>query len=235
MYSRTSGWGRIRKLSAFRPSITKSVSNAGSIIPSVDAAATDVLSPAVMAVRMPGLGHPLQEIFAEFPSMAVWDAICSTHLSLGTVRASRNGLTPRLTWNLHPDDVRILARSLFVLSEIFFAAGATRIVPGVNGLPEIMHSMDDAELFRTHPIKASDLVSGGNHAFCTTRMHGDSAQGVVDGTDDMRPGEAFAVRPFPHSTANLGGQDNVLAVSACRHPAADDLLGDAPRIAIHPA
>lgn len=136
--------------------------------------------PAVMAVRMPGFGHPLQEIFADFPSMAVWDAIGSTHLSLGTVRANRRGMSPRLTWNLHPDDVRILARALFVLSEIFFAAGATRILPGVNGLPEIMHSLDDAELLRTHPIKASDLVSGGNHAFCTTRMHGDPAQGVVD-------------------------------------------------------
>jgi choline dehydrogenase-like flavoprotein len=81
---------------------------------------------------------------------------------------------------MHPDDVRILARSLWTLAEIFFAAGATKIIPGVNGLPEIFHSRAEAEALRTHPIKPSDLVCGGNHAFCTTRMHGDPARGVVD-------------------------------------------------------
>ena len=136
--------------------------------------------PALLAVRMPGFGHPLQQIFSEFPHLAVWDAIASTHKSLGRVRARRRGLDPNLTWNMHPDDVRILARSLWTLAEIFFAAGATKIIPGVNGLPEIFHSRAEAEALRTHPIKPSDLVCGGNHAFCTTRMHGDPARGVVD-------------------------------------------------------
>jgi len=136
--------------------------------------------PAVMAVRMPGLGHPLQEIFANFPKMAVWDAIASTHKSLGRVRARRRGLDPVLTWHMHPDDVSILTRSLFVLTEIFFAAGATRVTPGVAGIPDVFYARDEAEILRTHPIRASDLVCGGNHAFCTTRMHGDPKRGVVD-------------------------------------------------------
>jgi choline dehydrogenase-like flavoprotein len=136
--------------------------------------------PAVIAVRAPGFGHPLQQIFAEFPHMAVWDAIASTHKSLGTVRAKRRGMDPVLTWNMHPDDMRIVARALWVLSEIFFAAGATKITPGVNGIPEIVYSLKEAEALRTHPIRSSDLVAGGNHAFCTTRMHGDPARGVVD-------------------------------------------------------
>lgn len=136
--------------------------------------------PSVIAVRMPGFGHPLQQMFAELPTMAVWDAIASTHRSLGSVRPRRRGLDPVLTWHLHPDDVGILARALWVLAEIFFAAGATRIVPGVNGLPEILHSREEAEVLRRHPIRAGDLVCGGNHAFCTTRMHGDPTRGVVD-------------------------------------------------------
>jgi choline dehydrogenase-like flavoprotein len=136
--------------------------------------------PALLAVRMPGFGRPLQELFAEFPRMAVWDAIASTHKSLGTVRAKRRGLDPVLTWHMHPDDVRILARALYVLAEIFFAAGAQKIMPGVNGLPQIMRSLGEAEVLRTHPIRARDLVCGGNHAFCTTRMHGDPTRGVVD-------------------------------------------------------
>ncbi len=136
--------------------------------------------PAVMAVRMPGFGHPLQEIFADFPNMAVWDAIASTHKSLGRVRARRGTLDPALTWHMHPDDVPILKRALFVLTEIYFAAGATKVTPGVNGVPEILYSRDEADVLLNHPIQASDLVCGGNHAFCTTRMHGDPARGVVD-------------------------------------------------------
>jgi choline dehydrogenase-like flavoprotein len=136
--------------------------------------------PALIAVRMPGFGRPLQDVFAEFPKMAVWDAIASTHKSLGTVRAKRRGLDPLLTWHMHPDDVRILARALFVLAEIFFAAGAEKVLPGVNGIPAVLRSLADAEVLRTHPIRATDLVSGGNHAFCTTRMHGDPTRGVVD-------------------------------------------------------
>ena len=89
-------------------------------------------------------------------------------------------MNPVLTWHMHPDDVRILARSLWVLAEVFFAAGADRIMPGVSGLPDWMHSLDEAELLRTHPIRPRDLVCGGNHVFCTTRMHGDPKHGVVD-------------------------------------------------------
>ncbi len=136
--------------------------------------------PAMMAVRMPGFGHPLLKVFSEFPHMAVWDAIASTHKSLGRVKAARRGMDPVLTWRMHPDDVQILKRALFVLSEIFFAAGASRILPGVSGVPEVMHSLEEAQTLRSHPIKPNDLVSGGNHAFCTTRMHGDPSRGVVD-------------------------------------------------------
>jgi choline dehydrogenase-like flavoprotein len=67
-----------------------------------------------------------------------------------------------------------------VLAQIFFAAGAESVFPGVHGLPEQLRSRDDAEILRTHEIRPGDLVLGGNHAFCTTRMHGDPAQGVVD-------------------------------------------------------
>ena len=136
--------------------------------------------PAVAAVRMPGFGKALLERFNDLPYLANWDAIGSAHRSLGTVRPKRQGLEPILRWHMHPEDVRILARALWVIAEIFFAAGARKIVPGVIGLPAEMHSLDEARLLQTHPIRARDLVSAGNHAFCTTRMHGDSSLGVVD-------------------------------------------------------
>ncbi|MGH0036702.1 MAG: GMC family oxidoreductase N-terminal domain-containing protein [Myxococcota bacterium] len=137
--------------------------------------------PAVIAVRSPGFGHELQERFAELPRMAVWDAIGSTHRSLGSVRARRgSSLDPILTWQLDPADLEILKKALVVLSEIFFAAGAQKVVPGVQRQAHEMHSLAETQRLLGPEVKHHDLVFGGNHAFCTTRMHGDPKRGVVD-------------------------------------------------------
>jgi choline dehydrogenase-like flavoprotein len=135
--------------------------------------------PAVFAVRLPGFGLELKQRLAEIPRAAVWDAIGSCNRSLGTVRARRRGMDPVLTWNFHPEDVQILKHALWVLAEIFFAAGAQKILPGVGRLPDEMHSLEEAEVLRSHELRANDLTCGGNHAFSSTRMHGDPAKGVV--------------------------------------------------------
>lgn len=137
--------------------------------------------PAVLAARMPGFGHDLLGRFAELPQMAVWDAIGSANRSLGTVKARARSMDPQLSYHLHPKDLEMLVRSLFVLCEIFFAAGAVKVAPGVlHGVAAELHSLGEAEVLREHPIRANDLMIGGNHAFCTTRMHGDPERGVVD-------------------------------------------------------
>jgi choline dehydrogenase-like flavoprotein len=136
--------------------------------------------PAVLVVRMPGSGEVLKRRLALLPYAAIWDAIGSCNRSLGRVRARRRGLDPKLVWHLHPDDVPVLAKALWALVEVFFAAGADRVIPGVYGIPEELHSLREAEILRTHPLKPMDIVTGGNHAFCTTRMHGDPRRGVVD-------------------------------------------------------
>jgi choline dehydrogenase-like flavoprotein len=136
--------------------------------------------PGVIAVRTPGFGHELLEHFSEFPRLAVFDAIASTHRSLGTVKARFRGLDPALRWQLDPSDVGVLGRALQVLSQIFWAAGAEKLLPGVRGIPDVLHSKEEAEILRTHKLRGSELVLGANHVFCTTRMHGDPKKGVVD-------------------------------------------------------
>ena len=89
-------------------------------------------------------------------------------------------MNPVIRWQLHPEDLKIMLRSIHVLAEIFFAAGAEKILPGVHGLPNEMHSPEEAEVLRDHPIRPGDLVTASSHVFCTTRMHGDPGQGVVD-------------------------------------------------------
>jgi choline dehydrogenase-like flavoprotein len=136
--------------------------------------------PAVLAVRMPGSGLALKQRLALAPHSAVWDGIASCNRSLGSVRARGRGLDPKLTWNFHPDDVPILAHALHTLARIFFAAGAKFVIPGVHGIADELHSLAEAEVLRKRAFRATEFVTASNHAFCTTRMHGDPRRGVVD-------------------------------------------------------
>ncbi len=137
-------------------------------------------APAALAVRLPGLGHELLDRFSQFGRMAVWDAISSTHQSVGSVRARFDSMDPAMSWRLHPEDAKLMARSIHALAQIFFAAGAEKILPGVHGLPDEMSSSEEAERLLQHPVRPTDLVIASSHVFCTTRMHGDADKGVVD-------------------------------------------------------
>ncbi len=136
--------------------------------------------PSVLAVRLPGSGMAFKNRLADFARSAIWDAIATCNRSIGRVRTRSRSMNPSLAWRLHPEDVRILTKALWTLSEIFFAAGARSVVSGVNGIPDEFFSLDEARMLTEHPLRDRDLVIGGNHAFCTTRMHGNPARGVVD-------------------------------------------------------
>lgn len=136
--------------------------------------------PGVLAVRMPGFGRELERRLAEIPYSATFDAIASCNRSLGRATPRRGSLDPSLSYQLHPEDVRILERALWVLVDLCFAAGARKVLPGVHGLPEEIDSLDEARGLQGRTLRANAFLSAGNHAFCTTRMHGDPRQGVVD-------------------------------------------------------
>ncbi|MDH5307339.1 MAG: GMC family oxidoreductase, partial [Myxococcales bacterium] len=136
--------------------------------------------PALLAMRMPGSGRALKRRFEDIPRAAIWDAIGTCHASLGRVLPRRGSLDPRLAWRLDPGDLALLVRAISVLTEIFFAAGARSVLPGLHGIDAEIRSLDQARRLLARTFAPGDLVLGGNHAFCTTRMHGDPARGVVD-------------------------------------------------------
>lgn len=136
--------------------------------------------PPLLAIRFPGIGADLQARLAELPQIAIFDAIASANRSLGRVRKRFRSLEPVLEWRLHPDDAQILRRALHVIAQIFFAAGAEKILPGVGGIADVIRSVEEAAILDSSAVKPSGLVMGGNHVFCTTRMHGDPTRGVVD-------------------------------------------------------
>jgi choline dehydrogenase-like flavoprotein len=136
--------------------------------------------PGVLAVRMPGSGHAFKRALLDMRHAAVWDAIASCPRSTGRVRERGATLQPRMRWHFHPEDARRLGRAVWALAQIFFAAGARKIVPGVAGLPAEMHSLDEARVLERHVPGADELVCASTHVFGTTRMHGDPRRGVVD-------------------------------------------------------
>ena len=136
--------------------------------------------PGVLAVRMPGLGHAFQRAILDMRYASVFDGILSCRNSAGRVRERGASLEPAMSWRFHPDDAAVLGKAIWHMAEIFFAAGATRILPGVSGLPDEMHSLAEAEVLRTNRLTPSQTVVASTHVFGTTRMHGDPSRGVVD-------------------------------------------------------
>ena len=136
--------------------------------------------PGVLAVRLPGFGHAFQQELIDMRYATVFDAIASCDLSQGRVRERGKSLQPDMRWSFHPDDAAILAHAVWVMTEIFFAAGARKVVPGVAGHPDEMYSLAEAEVLRKKPPRAGDMVCASTHVFGTARMHGDPRHGVVD-------------------------------------------------------
>ncbi len=91
----------------------------------------------------------------------------------GALSRPRSG--DALEWRLHPDDAVILRRALQVIAQIFFAAGAEKILPGVSGLPDVISngrgSSDPAipSEARLRPSDGRSITSSARRACTETR------------------------------------------------------------------
>lgn len=136
--------------------------------------------PAVLAARLPGLGRDYQKHLIDYDRLAPFDVIIAADRSSGRVRAKRRSWDPDIAFDFHPEDVKLIQRGIGVLADICWASGATAILPGLHGVPEILESRADSEILRTMKLKGSDTIAAANHAFGTTRMSKDPKRGVVD-------------------------------------------------------
>jgi choline dehydrogenase-like flavoprotein len=136
--------------------------------------------PAVLAARFPGFGHDFQRHLTTYNRMAPFDVIIAAERSRGTVRPRRGSLDPEIRFDFAQQDVELIQRGLGILSDICWAAGATAIMPGLHGVPDLITSKEEAEILRTKRLSAKDMVAAANHAFGTTRMARRPEDGVVD-------------------------------------------------------
>jgi choline dehydrogenase-like flavoprotein len=136
--------------------------------------------PAVLAARLPGLGAAYQGHLLQYDRMAPFDVIIAADRSSGEVSAKRGSFEPDLRFDFDDEDVRLIQRGLGILSDICWASGAKAILPGLHGVPEVLHSKKESEILRTMKLRGSDTITAANHAFGTTRMSRSPDQGVVD-------------------------------------------------------
>jgi choline dehydrogenase-like flavoprotein len=134
----------------------------------------------VLAARMPGLGHDYQKHLLDYRRMAPFDVIVAAERSSGAVRPRGRTWEPDLTFTWAQEDVDLIQKGIGILSDICWAAGATHILPGLHGVPEILRSKEEAEIIRTKKLRGSDSIAAANHAFGTTRMSRRPEDGVVD-------------------------------------------------------
>lgn len=136
--------------------------------------------PALMAFRMPSIGARLKRQLQRYRNMATWDAWVSGEDSVGSVRVIPGAPRTSIRYDLGAGDLRRLQQATATLAEMFFAAGATKVYPGIHGLPQVLRSVDDIALIRGARIDHHDVPSGSNHVFGTMPMGGDPARSATD-------------------------------------------------------
>lgn len=136
--------------------------------------------PAILAVRLAGIGHEYKRNLLNINHMAPFDVITATEYSYGKVRAKYFGWEPSISFHLHKKDMAVIQRGLGILSDICWASGAQAVLPGVHGIPDVLHSKQEADILKTKLLKPTDPIIGSNHAFGSTRMSKHPRDGVVN-------------------------------------------------------
>ena len=157
--------------------------------------------PAMEAPVLPGVGTAHKAIMARYTRLGSFGALISDE-SAGRVRAGR-GRFPRVTYQLGAADARKLGRAVGLTAEIFFAAGAREVYPGIHSRP-VLRSIDEARALQRTERPAADFEMMAFHPQGTARMGEDPKQAVTDSFGRV------------HGTAGLWVGDASLFPSSCK-------------------
>lgn len=142
--------------------------------------------PALLAVRLPGFGAELKEHLNQLRYSAFWDAFFALKHSKGSVRAKKGkSMNPSVKYHISPADMPQIKEGLVTLAELFFAAGATKIIPGIYGVPPVMEARDGVDVLRNADLRPEHVVLAATHLFSSTRMGPDAGNSVVDEAGQM--------------------------------------------------
>jgi len=141
------------------------------------------------ATALTTVGPRYSELMSRYANLALFGYMIRD-TSRGRVRPRPGGGQggPTLFYNLNRHDTARMQRAMEILCEVYLAAGARVVVPGVTGAPEI-RSREDLDRFKAKRWEASRFEVTAYHPLGTARMAASPAQGFV-GPDH----ESFSVR-----------------------------------------
>ncbi|MFB6264726.1 MAG: GMC family oxidoreductase [Bradymonadaceae bacterium] len=134
--------------------------------------------PAFAATKTDAVGTRLAEDITDLEHWANWavEIAADAH---GSVRSAGPADT-RIEYELTDDDMRKIRRGVAIMSELFLAAGADFIAPGVHGWTDRIESPEDLEGFEEEgPLERAHYDFIVSHMFGTCRMGSDPEDNVV--------------------------------------------------------
>jgi hypothetical protein len=130
----------------------------------------------ITAVAVPWVGKKFMELLADYRHVATFGFMIED-MSRGRVRMGPTG-SPLITYDLNPDDTARMKRGIGILSELFFAAGARRVLPMVAGLEELEDARDLMKL-RSMDVRPGDFEITAYHPLGTCRIGKDPRTSVL--------------------------------------------------------
>ncbi len=171
------------------------------------------MPPELAAARIPGIGADLMDRLAALNHAGVWAAQVRMRAE-GTVSETLFG-RDKVVYTPTEEDMQSAREVCTLITDMFFAAGAKEVWPGIYGVPQVLTSPDQIKLVENAPLDPRSYSFIATHLFGAARMGPDagaSAVGLDFATHEARDLYVVDSSVFP---TNLGvnPQHSIMAMS----------------------
>jgi choline dehydrogenase-like flavoprotein len=133
--------------------------------------------PEILLGNVPVVGRELVALLRRIDHVAVWNSSIRCGVE-GRVRGRWLGL-PQIALTPGSDDLERIRTSAYHLAHLLFEAGASRVYPGIQGIPRTLTDPASIEAIHGAPLDPRSYALNVSHLFGTCRMAGDASRGVV--------------------------------------------------------
>lgn len=134
------------------------------------------LPPEMLAARLPGVGAEWQERMAHLDHYAQW---CAQVRMKAHGRIRPGLLGPSIKYAPLDEDIAKMQDAAVTIGRMLFAVGAREVYPGIDGVPEVLRSVDELEAMARTPWKRTQVHLVASHLFGTAVAGADPSRSVV--------------------------------------------------------